>query len=425
MQCLEDIQELVDEQVDNILMPHQKKALEFLDNGKILYGGVGSGKSCTAMGYYMKKEFGRDVYIITTAKKRDSLDWVGESARFGIGPRADATVGGVLRVDSWHNIGRYEEVRDGFFIFDEQRLVGTGAWVKSFLRIVRRNRWILLSATPGDEWLDYLPVFLANEYYRNITDFKRQHVVYRPYVKYPIVDRYVGIDKLERLRNEVLVEMPYLKHTERVVNYLEVGYDRDELVRIQKTRWNPTTDEPFTDYAEMWRYIRRLVNTDPSRIDAVRMLLEVHPRLIVFYNFDYELELLRTGNLPGKNAEWNGHKHEELPGCDAWVYFVQYQAGAEGWNCTSTDAMCFFSLTYSYKNWEQAQGRIDRLNSPYTKLYYYVLKSGAWIDTKLVKTMAEKKNFNERKGLKEWISHEHLAVPRQPDALDAKYLPGV
>lgn len=425
MICLEDIQEIVDEQIDRILMPHQKKALEFLDNGKILYGGVGSGKSCTAMGYYMKKEFGRDVFVITTAKKRDSLDWVGEGARFGVGTVPNATVAGVLTVDSWHNVGRYEEVRDGFFVFDEQRLVGTGAWVKSFLRIANRNRWILLSATPGDAWIDYLPVFLANGWYDNATDFKRQHVVYRPFVRYPIIDRYIGTDKLERLRNEVLVEMPYLKHTKRIVNYLDVGYDRDLVMELQKNRWNPETEEPFQDYAELWRFIRRTVNSDPSRIEAVKMLWKLHPRLIVWYNFDYELELLRTAFNPALYREWNGHRHQDLPDSDVWLYFVQYQAGAEGWNCTSTDAMCFYSLTYSYKNWEQAQGRIDRLDTSYKNLYYYVLQSDAWIDHKLVRTMGEKKDFNERKGLKEWISHEHLAKSPVLDELDAKYSPGV
>lgn len=411
MECLEDVQELIDERVDALLRPHQLKALEFLSNGKILYGGVGSGKSRTAMAYYMKKEYPKDVYVITTAKKRDSLEWLAEAAHFGIGREANGTIGGRLFVDSWNNLGKYKDVQDSFFVFDEQRLVGFGAWVKSFLAISRTNRWILLSATPGDTWIDYAPVFIANGYFRNVTDFKRQHVLYAPYIKYPVIQSYLGVDKLERLRNEILVEMPYVSHTKRIVNYMEVGYDKELIIKLQKTRWNPFTDEPMRDVAELWRTMRRVINTDPSRLDTIRMLHKMHPRLIIFYNFDYELELLRTLETPGRKLEWNGHFHNDLPGkneiSDTWLYFVQYQAGAEGWNCTSTDAMVFYSLTYSYKNWAQSMGRIDRLDTSYTNLYYYVLKSGAYIDEKLVRTMSEKKDFNERKALKEWVSHEY------------------
>ena len=442
MDCLDDIQDFIDDRLDDMLRPHQKNAVALMQNGCVLYGGVGSGKSRTALAYYMKEECPKDVYVITTAKKRDSLEWVGEAAAFGIGRDSTSSCWGVLTVDSWNNIGDYADVEDAFFVFDEQRLVGNGAWVKAFLQIAHRNRWILLSATPGDVWLDYAPVFIANGWYKNITDFKRQHVVYKSFMKYPVIDRYIGEQKLERLRNKVLVEMPYVKHTERVVNYMDVGYDKDEIVRAQKVRWNPITDEPFKDFAELWRYVRRVVNTDPSRLATVQMLHAMHPRLIIFYNFDYELELLRTLETPGVKLEWNGHKHQELPreitgkkhgvgtylpddsgSSDVWLYFVQYTAGAEGWNCTSTDAMVFWSLTYSYKNWEQAMGRIDRLDTPFEKLYYYVLKSGAWIDEKLVRTLSEKKTFSERNGLKDWVKTLEPANRYETDVLSAKYLP--
>lgn len=414
MECLDDIEDIVLDRLE--LMPHQEEALEFLDNGKILYGGVGSGKSLTAIAYYIKREFPKDVYVITTAKKRDSLEWVGEAANFGIGTQADATVGGRLFVDSWNNIGKYTGVQNSFFIFDEQRLVGYGAWVKSFLSITRNdNRWILLSATPGDTWLDYAPVFIANGYYRNITDFKRQHVVYEPFVKFPKVKGYLGQDKLEALRNDILVEMPYKKHTERIINYMEVGFDKEAITSLQKNRWHKEENRPIRDVAELWRMVRKLVNTDPSRLETIRMLLTMHPRLIVFYNFDYELEILRTLKDVTITGEWNGHRHDDLPVSDTWVYLVQYTAGSEGWNCTSTDAMAFYSLTYSYKNFVQAQGRIDRLNTSYTNLYYYVLKSGAYIDHALMDSIAKKKTFNERKALGEWISSQfrtnNLAEP--------------
>jgi hypothetical protein len=151
------------------------------------------------------------------------------------------------------------------------------------------------------------------------------------------------------------------------------------------------------DVAEMFRVLRYITNTDPTRLSSVRTLMKTHPKLIVFYNFDYELELLRQLSDTAIVAEWNGHKHEEIPDSDSWVYLVQYIAGAEAWNCTATDAMCFYSLTYSYKNFEQAQGRIDRLDTPFSALFYYVLKSSALIDRMILNSLKQKKSFNERK----------------------------
>lgn len=378
------------------LMDHQQEAIDKLSNGKILWGGVGSGKSITALGYYFQKEMIGDIYVITTAKKRNSLEWERDAAKFGIGQSKETTLAGVLTVDSWNNIGKYENVKGAFFIFDEQRLVGSGSWVRSFYKIARENAWIILSATPGDTWLDYIPVFVANGFYRNATAFKNEHVVYATYSKFPKVRGYLRVAKLEYLRNDVLVEMPYMKHTRRIPLWTEVPYNEELFKDIVKRRWNIFTEKPAKDFADLFRILRRITNSDPGRLDKVRELIEEHPRLIIFYNFDYELAILRTLSDQVLVAEYNGHKKQDVPETDRWVYLVQYRAGAEGWNCTSTDAMIFYSLSYSYKDFEQAQGRIDRLNTPYVDLYYYILYAKSWTDLSIRKSLDDKKNFNER-----------------------------
>lgn len=372
-----------------------------MHNGCILYGGVGSGKSITAMAYYMENEAPRDVYVITTAKKRESLEWLGEAARFGVGP-AGMSVAGALTIDSWNNIGKYEDVEDAFFIFDEQRLVGTGAWVKSFIKIAEKNRWILLSATPGDTWLDYAPIFIARGWYKNITQFKRQHVIYAPYVKFPKVIGYIAERRLEKMRNEVLVEMPVVRHTTRYENTVEVGYDEELVKKLALERWHHIEQRPIVDIAELWRLTRMVINCHHSRLESIRTLLKAHPRLIVFYNFDYELEILRGLREEIPTSEWNGHVHDPVPEGERWVYLVQYTAGAEGWNCVSTNAIVFYSLTYSYKNFEQAKGRIDRINTEYTSLYYYVLKSHSYVDKAIGKSLGKKRQFNEKRAIQAW-----------------------
>jgi superfamily II DNA or RNA helicase len=377
------------------LYPHQRTAISKLANGKILCGGVGTGKSLTAAAYYMEREAPKDVYVITTAKKRDSLDWDREFVKFGVGTRRDATVAGMLTVDSWNNIGKYEDVKDAFFIFDEQRLVGAGAWSSKFIKIAKHNHWILLSATPGDTWMDYIPVFIANGFYKNRSEFKREHVVYNTFSKFPKVDRYIQTGKLVRYRNSILVDMPYVRHTVRRSVNVPVTYDVGLFEQVLKGRWNPFEERPAKDVAELFILLRKVAYGDPSRLAAVRDLIRKHPRLIVFYNFDYELMSLRSLADEVTVAEWNGHKHEEIPDTERWVYLVQYVAGAEGWNCITTDAMVFHSMTYSYKNWHQAHGRIDRLNTPFTELFYYTLKSEAVIDTVVARSLKTKKSFNE------------------------------
>lgn len=366
----------------------------------------------------MEKERPKHIYVITTAKKRDDLDWDREFARYGVGKTADGTVAGVLTVDSWNNIGKYADTAGSFFIFDEQRLVGGGLWVEKFLKIAKNNRWILLSATPGDTWMDYIPLFLANGFYKNRTEFKREHVIYNSYTKFPKVDRYVNVSRLVRLRHELLVEMPYIKHTSRKSIVVPVLYDAELMTRVVNDRWNPYEDRPIRDVAEMFAVARRVANSDSSRLTALQKLHEKHPKMIVFYNFNYELELLRswgktietspsetgleTNTLPSTPSEqstlivreWNGHKHEDLPTSDRWVYLVQYVAGAEGWDCTTTDVTVFYSQPYSWKIWEQAHGRIDRLSTPFSELWYYTLLSNSPIDKAARESLKRKKSFN-------------------------------
>jgi hypothetical protein len=377
------------------LYPHQEKALQKLRNGSILWGGVGTGKSRVAVAYYEKEEKCRDVYVITTAKKRDSEDWTGEFAKIGVGKEEDASLHGLLTVDSWNNISKYENVHKAFFIFDEQRLVGSGKWVKSFLKIARQNNWILLSATPGDTWLDYIPVFIANGFYKNRTEFKRAHVVYNTFSKFPKVDRYVGTGTLVRHRNAILVEMPYLRHTKRIETTLWCDYDKDLERKALIDRWHVYESRPLRDVAELFLVMRKIVNSDGSRLETIWTLLDYHPKLVIFYNFDFELEILRRLGDAYPLAEWNGHKHEDIPSGDRWVYLVQYMSGAEGWNCTQTDTIVFYSLTYSYKQFHQAQGRIDRLDTEFTELNYFILKSKSVVDTAIWKALSQKKSFNE------------------------------
>ena len=396
------------------LYDYQLDAVNRLKNGAILCGGVGSGKSRTALAYYYQEQGGRlgtdryvdmqnprDLYIITTARKRDTKEWEGELVPFLLSTNPDvAYYKNKVVVDSWNNVGKYKDVYGAFFIFDEQRVVGSGAWVKAFLNIARKNKWILLSATPGDTWSDYIPVFVANGFYKNKTEFTREHIVYRWINKtYPKIDHYVNIGKLIRHRNDILVTMDFNRVT--VAHHEDVfcSYDISKYKDASKLRWDPFKNEPIINAAGLCYVWRKIVNTDESRQVALLELFEKHPKMIVFYNFDYELDILREvfGNLGCEMGEWNGHVHQPVPTSKQWVYLVQYAAGAEGWNCITTDTIVFYSQNYSYKVMQQAAGRIDRLNTKFVDLYYYHLKSRSGIDLAISRALSQKKNFNEGK----------------------------
>ena len=395
------------------LRDYQLDAIERMRNGCILCGGVGSGKSRTSLAYYYKEQGGvlgtknyvrmknpKSLYIITTAQKRDKKEWEYEMLPFFLttDPTCALYKKMTVVVDSWNNIGKYSDVEDAFFIFDEQRVVGTGAWVKAFIKIAKHNDWILLSATPGDKWEDYRPVFIANGFYRNKTEFDNEHIVYRWVNKsFPKVDRYINTGRLIRLRNRILIDMDFERETVAHHEDLFVTYDIFKYKEVSRTRWNPCKNEPLINAGELCYTWRRIVNSDDSRQVMLLELFEKHPKMIVFYNFDYELDVLK-GLYYGEDveiAEWNGHKHQPVPDGDSWVYLVQYTAGAEGWNCIKTDTIVFYSQNYSYKVMQQAAGRIDRLNTPYRDLYYYHLKSRSGIDLAISRALKEKKAFNE------------------------------
>ncbi len=397
------------------LYEHQKKAVNQMKNGCILCGGVGTGKSRTALAYYYLKNGGdpdslsggdympmgdppKDLYIITTARKRDTLEWEGELSPFLLSTKAEVNLYvNTVVIDSWNNIGKYRDAKNAFFIFDEQRVVGSGAWVKSFLKIVKLNDWILLSATPGDTWMDYIPVFVANRFYRNKTDFISEHIIYSRFSKFPKVDRYINTGRLIRLRNSILVDMEFKRQTVSHHKDVTAAYSVEKYRDIMRNRWDIWKNKPIETAGELCYALRKVVNMDESRQVAVLEILETTPRAIIFYNFDYELELLKNLAYGGTTevAEWNGHKHQPIPESENWVYLVQYNAGAEGWNCIKTNTIIFYSQNYSYKAMIQSSGRIDRLNTPYTDLYYYHLKSKSGIDVAISRALKNKKKFNE------------------------------
>ena len=405
-------------EIKPFLYDFQMAAVKKARNGCIFNGGVGSGKSRTGLFYYFKEQGGwiegsnytpmknpRDLYIITTAMKRDKKEWDGELSWFRLSTNPELNYySNKVVVDSWNNIKKYVDVSGAQFIFDEDHLTGSGAWVKSFLKIAKRNNWIILSATPADTWIEYWAVFVANGFYKNKTEFQREHVIYSRYTKYPQIDRYINTQRLERLRDRILIDMTFQRHTKPHHEDVYCNYDIQFYKDVFKKRWDPYKDEPIQQASSLCYILRRIVNSDESRQATLLELLEDHPKAIIFYNFDYERDILLNLGYAEETeiAEWSGHAHQPIPTSKRWVYLTQYTAGCEGWNTITTDTVIFYSQNYSYKVMTQAAGRIDRLNTKFIDLYYYHLKSRSGIDLAISKALKEKKAFNETRWVRSW-----------------------
>lgn len=413
--------ELIDEKEDknmkkekrkSFLYPHQKEALNRMFNGCVLNGTVGSGKSRTALYYYFSMYGGSidpdyvpmtdpvDLYIITTAKKKNDMEWEGEMVPFLLysPDEEDSFYPIKVVVDSWQCLHKYENVIGAQFIFDENKINGKGAWAKSFLKITKNNDWIILSASNGDRIEDYETLFIAEGFVRNRTDFRNQFLIYSNYASFPKVEGYRNETRFFRLRDRILIDMDFQRHTTQHHKDIYCGHDMKLYRETIRNRWDPFKNEPITQASSLCYVLRKIVNLDESRQVTLLELLEHHPRSIIFYNFDYELDiLLNLAYQPGTEiAQYNGHKHEPIPTSFRWVYLVNYNA-AEGWNATSTDCMIFYSQNYSYKTMIQAAGRIDRLTTSYNDLYYFHLKSRSSIDLAISKALVNKKKFNERR----------------------------
>lgn len=385
------------------LYSHQQDAVIKMHNGCILCGGVGTGKSMTGLAYYYYRVSNSSpsipLYIITTAHKRDSMEWEFEANKWGIPFLYEDLI---FVVDSWNNIAKYVDVKDAMFIFDEHKAIGSGKWARTFIKISQHNRWIILTATPGDNWMDYVPVFVANHFYRNRTDFIQQHVVVNPFVNYFSVKKYINVEKLIEYRNKILVEMPFKKIAIKEEIQTVCDFDKDAYDIIFKNRWNIFEDCPIKNASEMCYLLRKVCNSSSDRVKKLLEILNAHDKVIIFYSYDYELDILREV-IDRPITEWNGHSHDPISQESKWAHLVQYAAGAEGWNCIETDTIIFYSLSYSYKQMEQASGRIDRLNTPFETLYYYRLTSDSDIDKAIRLALQTKKEFNANKFIQEII----------------------
>ena len=214
-----------------------------------------------------------------------------------------------------------------------------------------------------------------------------------------------------KFKKEILVNMDDDKATKQWHIDLTCSYDPVLYNAYADSRWNFEEDMPIMNASKLVYMLRKVCNSDPSRLEKLYEICQSHPKLIIFYQFDYERDLI-TCMLSFKGipyAEYNGHIHQPIPTGDRWAYVV-HLSSSEGWNCIETDTVVFYSLSYSYRAYVQACGRTDRRTTPFQDLYYYRLKSASKIDKAIMDAHRRKKKFNEAN----WVKKQGYG-PKKPE----------
>lgn len=138
----------------------------------------------------------------------------------------------------------------------------------------------------------------------------------------------------------------------------------------------------------------------PAKLEAFGDLLDgTSKRLVVFYNFDVELEGL-TAELENRHRPYgvlNGKAHDLSPffDTDDGVALIQYQSGAMGVNLQQADTCVYFSPPLASSLFEQSKKRIHRVGQDKPCTYYELVSKGT-VEEKIYDTLAMRRDYTEK-----------------------------
>lgn len=141
---------------------------------------------------------------------------------------------------------------------------------------------------------------------------------------------------------------------------------------------------------------RQLCNSKDKQQAFIDLINSINDRVVVFYNFDSELDTLKTLVKDRPIAEVNGHTNTEqiYHDNDNCVLFVQYQAGARGLNLQDGNKIIYYSLTLSSDLFEQSKKRIHRIGTKYP-CFYWILQTKDSVEESIYKSLNRQEDYNE------------------------------
>lgn len=391
---------------DSMLYNFQRQLLNSIEENYIIAADTGTGKTMMAIHHYLKHNTGEPLLILAPPQKIKEGGWQREldfvASHYNIEIPYDIISYGVLSK-------RWKEYKDWFLVMDECHYVKnpTSQRGKAAINLTKQStNFLLLSATPSSNgWGDTIAYMIMFGYYKNKTQFLKEHAVYNriDYGNGPVnvVSDYRDQEKLQKLYQSFSIKLAK-----------EDCLDLPPLV-FEKVHFKPSKEyniikkdrvlgeELFDNISKLQHGLRFYAN-QADKLKYTEMLLEgTEENVIIFYNYKQENEELKkiAKKLKKKVFEVSGSK-TNLPDKEKWtslknsVTIVQYQAGAAGIELQYANIVIFHTPTYSYQDYEQALGRAYR-NGQTKKVtvYQYITKNT--IETSIYQALAAKKDFTE------------------------------
>lgn len=413
------------------LYKYQHEYLEGLPPKFIFAADTGTGKTLMSLAHYDVWSYPRPLLILAPASKVQTGDWEEEIERWYEGrQKPEYEIYSYEKFSRNPSIKRYH--KDGFLgvwrdwlarhpsdfavIADEVhkgKNPQSGNGKRLFEVATRAKFFVGLSATPmPNGWIDAANYFKIFGYTKGITDFKRRYCRIVDYKGFPEIVEYYRQGELQRLWNNIAkplskdaaLDLPSV--TSIPIN-LPTGPD---YIKVQKDR---LFNDKFLDNPAALMHALRQSLIKPKLAWLDEFLEGASGNIVVFYNYVGERERITTLLKQKKFKDrpvfrMDGQKHE-LPPKSAWeglsrsITLAQYQSGSQGVEMTYADTIVYFSPTYSYMNYEQSQGRINR-NGQTKKMTLYLLRAPSTIERDIWGALKEKRDFQEKQWYEEMLA---------------------
>lgn len=340
------------------------------------------------------------VFDLTKKKELDIFHGLAMGERF--------TVVGVINYELAFRRTLLADLSDFSLMLDESSMIQneTAKRSKFVLKRLSPKNVILLSGTPTSGKYERLWSQMhllgwgigKKTYYAHYVD-----VEITP-EGYPIIRGYKNVDRLKRkmreygcvfMKSDEVLDLPEQ-------NFIDVKVDETkEYKKFKKTSIVTVEDTELVGDTTLTKllYSRMLCgHFNKEKLSAFEDLLEsTNDRLIVFYNFNSELERLKEicEKFDKPTSEVNGAKHDltNYNDCDNSVTLVQYQAGSMGINLQLSNKIIYFTPPLSSELFEQSKKRIHRIGQNHP-CFYYQLKCG--IEEKIYGTLAMRKDYTDK-----------------------------
>lgn len=390
--------------------PFQEDAINQLLEGKhIIKADCGLGKTCIFFNW-LERNHATHVIIATTASKCHSKDFQTTELIKFTSPEFRAHLVS-LEVVSWHMLKKWtdkkspQQLANYYFVADELQRCRQGVsslMGRAFLFITKHCKaWTGYTGTPGDNWLQFHPYFIATGKIKNKTEFMRDYTISQQY-PFPMVLGFRHEDTLkgwwrdisyEPDTSEVMSQLP--AETHQIMRFpTPKGYKK-----VLKS--STTLDGEFLDSnMALYHHLRQMCATK-QKLDALEDLLSsLSSPLVIFFNYTCEREQILGLAAHMKRKVWriDGECHEipteETIGQND-IVLCHYLSGSEALNLQFCHYMVFYSPNYSYSISVQAKGRVKRVGQQNPMFFYSFLCSDS-IEEEVMDCIKQKKDFAEK-----------------------------